>query len=704
MALILSVPKSGKFLPRIRCESSRFEGVNCSCLFGRNGLPEPGIENKQSTNSFMLFSCGCIKDRGFYKSFNTNNLKLKVMQRDENLNKAMEAETIQKNGAGLKSLMSRGYRFLVAATVVAIVFAACTENNVLDGSKMQNTTLQGIVCDVSGNPLSGVRVVTGSLSATTSGEGTFSFTQAEVVNSRAVIKFEKSGYYTLTRSRVNESDMFINAVLYPQGNSNISLQTSFDASSAKILEVSGMKVELPASSIMRADGSAYTGTVNANMLYLDPNNANFANMMPGGDLAAIRTDNSEVMLISWGMTNVNLTDNTGKSLQIKSGSTAELSFPIPAGMDNNPPATIPLWHFDEDKGIWIESGAATRQGNVYVGTVTHFSWVNLDVPATRVTIKGKVIDCKNAPVQFAGVKVEQVAWTYTNSIGEYSVFVPENTPVTVTVTANGGTDSKNIPGRPGSTTYNVEDFKLPCFDPNDIDARTTIEKATVEHVYRRVPNDGSNRETVIYTTFDNYGKRIRRDFLWIDNDRDPYVFYGNYNITAAHHYTRILNHIASTYYEWDMWWTCGAPESYWTGWTTDNIYGKYLNYDYGELGILYIGSSMYPLCIVSEAELVAEGFTKVDDKIIDSKPCKVYSGQRYGQESTYYIWNGLALRIEEKTIAYTYTDIWDFQGVSFDFPDEVFNAFVESHLCWPPRERLPENWLREMGSYCWPEE
>ena len=51
--------------------------MNYSCLFEHKGIPEPVLANKQSTNSFTLFSCGCISDNGFNKSFSNNHLKMK---------------------------------------------------------------------------------------------------------------------------------------------------------------------------------------------------------------------------------------------------------------------------------------------------------------------------------------------------------------------------------------------------------------------------------------------------------------------------------------------------------------------------------------------------------------------------------------------------------------------------------------------------
>jgi len=172
-----------------------------------------------------------------------------------------------------------------------------TKNTPTDN--MQKVDLSGLVTDKDGNPLNHVLVTTGSLSVTTESDGKFSFKEAEIVNRRVVIKFEKSGYFTLTRSGYKENEMFIEAVLCQKGNSNISVQTTFTSSEAKTLEVSaGMKVKLAASSVMRADGSAFSGTVKADMLYLSPDNKDFAGMMPGGDLAAIRENNSEVMLVS----------------------------------------------------------------------------------------------------------------------------------------------------------------------------------------------------------------------------------------------------------------------------------------------------------------------------------------------------------------------------------------------------------------------
>ena len=483
--------------------------------------------------------------------------------------------------------------------------------------EMQDVSLHGLVHDSNGNPLSGVSVSTGTLTEITDSEGKFSFDKAGVVDKRAVISFEKSGYFTLTRSGVKDDEMFIDAMMYPKGNSDISLQTTFEVASGKELRIGGMKVDLSALSIVRADGSEYKGRVNADMLYLDPNNEHFTAMMPGGDLAAIREDNSEVMLISWGMTDVNLTDEEGKPLQLKNGAPADITFPIPEGMDDNPPPTIPLWSFNEDRGIWIEEGEASLQGNVYVGKVTHFSWVNLDVPAERVTIKGSVTDCEDRPLQFVKVTVGQTS-AFTNIFGNYSVFVPENTPVTAVILSKDYHDytpekSYDIEGKPGGSVV-TQDFSLPCIEG---------------HVYYEIPEKLSIRyDTYAWLmsaviTYDNNGKRVREDMFGI---------------------VTIIDHIAKKKYQ-NVW---GF------GWSEED-------YDPEE-------DLLRDIIAATDVQLLEEGYTKAPDEIIAGQTCTVFINESYRWK--YAKWNGI--------IMYQFMTLWDDDMLMYDAIDVTTNVPEEA--------------------------
>jgi hypothetical protein len=420
--------------------------------------------------------------------------------------------------------------FVWTLTVAMLIFAGCDKNDEPSGdpestgsANMQDATIKGSVKNTNGQPIAGVSITSGETVAVSAADGTFSFSRVAISGNRAVVKFAKDGYFTLTRSGVKEDEMFIEAVLQQKGDTKNTATETFDASVAQTITAGGMKVEVPASSLVKADGTAYSGTVKADMFYLSPNNENFAEVMPGGDLAAIRETGGEAQLISYGMTEVTLTGSDGKPLQLKEGAESKLTFPIPEGMETNPPATIPLWYFDEEKGIWIEEGEATLQGDVYVGEVQHFSWHNLDVPEDRVTIKGKVTDCENNPVAYVKVSVEQLGTSnktaaVTNSKGEYTVFVPDNTPVTVSIKSadyNNYSPEKqyNIAGQAGNTTV-TQNFSLQCSETPPVEGElpsgVTISEASVRYLM-------NGTETIF--TFDNYGKRTRIDMFDTDGSK-----------------------------------------------------------------------------------------------------------------------------------------------------------------------------------------
>lgn len=298
--------------------------------------------------------------------------------------------------------------------------------------EMVSQMVVGFVRDADGNALSGVTVTTGNQKIMTDNNGFFYFQEIGSVSERGVFRFSKEGYFDIVRSFEQTREQF-DVVMYAKGNGTITASETFTASEGKDVEVSGMKVEIPASSLVDESGNAYSGQVQMDMIYMDPNNEHFADMMPGGDLTAIRSDNSSVQLVSYGMVGVNLTGSDGKELQLKEGEQSTVTFPVPEGMGDDAPETIPLWHFNENAGVWVESGEAVRQGNEYVGTVGHFSYWNLDSPKPSAVIEVTVTNTgKEEPIPVQDVKIHIGQSTmYTGSDGRCSLSVPANTSIVV---------------------------------------------------------------------------------------------------------------------------------------------------------------------------------------------------------------------------------------------------------------------------------
>lgn len=308
--------------------------------------------------------------------------------------------------------------------------------------RMEDIALSGIVRDASGTPIEGVSIVSGSSAATTNTDGFFEFDQIQVVsvlNDRSVVRFSKAGYFDVVRSMDADDDAADGAswevVMCKKENNDFTSIKTYSSSSDQTLQAGEMKIDMPQDGYkVDGTGASYTGKVKSEMVYLDPNNERFSEMMPGGDLAAVRSDNSSAKLVSYGMTDLNMYAENGDKLQLKEGSKAKLTFPIPAGMGENPPASIPLWSFNEKTGLWEEEGSAALQGNVYVGEVTHFSWVNLDYPEEQGTVYGYVKDDTGKVLPGVRLNIGQLLTsTVTQSNGYYSHEVPANTDFSISV-------------------------------------------------------------------------------------------------------------------------------------------------------------------------------------------------------------------------------------------------------------------------------
>ena len=295
---------------------------------------------------------------------------------------------------------------------------------------MSMAQLSGFVYDENGDPIDGVTVTSGTSSVKTNAHGAFTLSSVNVVNGRSVVRFSKPGswYADVVRSvEAKEGDVW--EVAMPSIYND-----NFNSSTGKLLNLRGMKVDIPANSIKETTEAAYTGNVDSRMAYLDPNDDNFSSMMPGGDLAATGygekdPSNPNPQLISYGMTSVELSKSQTEALQLNGAAT--VTFPAPAGLEEHD--IIPLWGFNEETGLWEYEGDATKQPDgTYQGTVTHFSWHNLDYPEKRASCKVIVKDNAGRAIPFQKVIVGQVQAT-TDTNGEFSCNVPTNTPFVVTV-------------------------------------------------------------------------------------------------------------------------------------------------------------------------------------------------------------------------------------------------------------------------------
>ena len=331
-----------------------------------------------------------------------------------------------------------------AAAIAAMAFmAACGVNDIYpDGGdnnegdmpggsetpgqingQMRDVKIYGVVTFGSGSPISGVSVTSGSETAITDDAGFYVLDRADVKDGRALVRFAKNDYFPVVRACqiLDNTGCELNAAMESVYSDNNCARSTFHSSDGKIISVSGFSVDLPADGFVKAsDGSRYVGDVTAAVYYLSPEADGFPELMPGSDLQARDKDYNTKQLVSYGMTNVLLTDRYGNRLQLADGCAATLTFPTPESMSGDAPATMPLWSFDETTGLWVEEGTATRdqKGN-YTGTATHFSWWNLDDDFPQAWVEGVVKDENGNVLPGIKVLINNQLVARTNSSGVY---------------------------------------------------------------------------------------------------------------------------------------------------------------------------------------------------------------------------------------------------------------------------------------------
>lgn len=250
------------------------------------------------------------------------------------------------------------------------------ENQRLSSKITKQTTecwLNGYILNEQMQPVAGAVVECGGKTATTDPKGFFFFTEKLRVNrDYAVIKVIKQGFLngfrTFTPNRQTTSYHSEKIVLQA---SNL---TAIVPSGGGEVTIDNIKLSFPANAVIRPGGTVYNGDIRVTARYINPSVSVFPYMVPGM-LSGLNDAGEIKSLQSLGMANVELRDATGARLEIAAGKTVRLTMPAPAGA----PSTIPLWHFNEQYGIWIQQGNARIENNFYVAEINHFSIWNLDI-------------------------------------------------------------------------------------------------------------------------------------------------------------------------------------------------------------------------------------------------------------------------------------------------------------------------------------
>jgi uncharacterized protein (TIGR02145 family) len=291
----------------------------------------------------------------------------------------------------------------------------------------------GVVRDAQNAPINNaiVRSPYGGEETRTDVNGVFFLNNITVYDKLGYITIEKPGFHKGSRSFLPLA----------QGSNRVNVQLLTMTQSGTFVAAAGgsvtsglLQLTFPANAI-QLNGQPYTGTVRVFARALDPSSTAMFDQMPGDLLGGM--NDSLRLLRSFGMASIELRDANMNELQLADGASATLTFNIPTALQAEAPQTIDWWSFDEALGYWKHEGEAQKTGTQYVGSASHFSWWNCDVPQNFNDFNGTINSTDGNPISDAQVNVVTPTMgtgiTYTNAEGVFSGRVPKNQTLTLNI-------------------------------------------------------------------------------------------------------------------------------------------------------------------------------------------------------------------------------------------------------------------------------
>ena len=286
------------------------------------------------------------------------------------------------------------HRPLVGGLRVLLLIALATFVAACGGSSSGNSDtsltpepveLRLNVLNQHGARLAGATVEAGNASGTSASDGSLTLTVDSATE--VIVTASLEGYITQSVRIPAETDIQAQIRLMQAGQR---FEVT-DISEPRTLSTSalGGRLQIPGDAFVTPDGNPATGPATLVITPWDIDGPDLT-AMPG-DSEALDAGGERVQLISAGLMTVQVHNSDGDLLQLAPNAEATLQMDLP--FDNIDEQTlqigdeIPMWHFDEAEGLWIENdnvlGQVIASGTSPVGlavtaTVPHFSTWNWD--------------------------------------------------------------------------------------------------------------------------------------------------------------------------------------------------------------------------------------------------------------------------------------------------------------------------------------
>ena len=308
-------------------------------------------------------------------------------------------------------------------------------------------TIVGWVTDTNGVKLPNVTVtLDGEDDVKTDSLGLYSFEEVDPGVKRTLM-YERDGYTANSRT--------LDVIEGETSTANVTLKQREEAKIVNNVEAGGdveddegNRIKIPPTALVDENDQAVTGDVDIQITSLGAGNEAEAEALPGDLLALNATKSGTVRLEAFALVDFYVTQG-GRKVQLAAGKTADIELPLPAATSLYAGLQVALWSYDEDDGVWVNSGTGTVAsdgvgGLLFTATVDHLSWWACAVTVSEShCLTGRVLDLDGSVV--GGAQVAAIGLDYTGLVrttsasdGTFCLDVKRGSQVRVVVVLPGG--------------------------------------------------------------------------------------------------------------------------------------------------------------------------------------------------------------------------------------------------------------------------
>ncbi|MFK8162320.1 MAG: carboxypeptidase-like regulatory domain-containing protein [Lewinella sp.] len=253
---------------------------------------------------------------------------------------------------------------------------------------------KGRVISEDGTPIAGARITNFSRSVFSDENGNYDFSDFLIdVDGGTNFYISSDGYFEEWRK------------FYPEGGSlhlfdivmnERQAQGTINASTGGTFTRDGVSLTIEPGSVMAPGGGFFNGDINVTIHYDDP--ASFSDIAQSAANISAWYNNQEVELATFGMVEVEITNEQGQRLRLSREQPATLEMPIPPSLQSSAgdSSNIFFWQLQELQWQFL-SQPTIRGGNIRAN-IFGSGLYNCDVPYERATICGQLVTPDGLPL------------------------------------------------------------------------------------------------------------------------------------------------------------------------------------------------------------------------------------------------------------------------------------------------------------------